>query len=188
MKTCAFFSRFFKVSRVGILARFFQGSLGNMRNPQTKLMGKESTPKQQLRNDFQRGKMSVATVPVFWEITAALNSAVMPHVVPINHAFEKQKIGTIFVPAVFTVRTSPSGVWSSCQKRQAFAPHAFTLNLIEHGKLGSSASLTKGWYEAFGACSFRASRKYASKASNVTRASSFKCRSRFCRVSTALSF
>ena len=113
-----------------------------MRNPQTKLMGKESTPKQQLRDDFQRGKMSVATVPVFWEITAALNSAVMPHVVPINHAFEKQKIGTILVPAVFTVRTSPSGVWSSCQKRQADDPQAFTLNLIEHGKLGSSASLT----------------------------------------------
>ena len=47
-----------------------------MRNPQTKLMGKESTPKQYLRDAFQRGKMSAATVPVFWEITAALNSAV----------------------------------------------------------------------------------------------------------------
>ena len=156
--------------------------------PQTKLMGKRNASKQQLRNTLHRGNMSVAFAPVFWEITAARSSAVTPHWLPMNHAFEKQKIGTIFAPAVFTDRTSPRGVWSSCQNLHAFGPHAFTLNLIEQGKFGSSASFTKGWYAAFGACTFRASRKCASNASSVARVSSVRCRSRFCLVSTALSF
>ena len=111
--------------------------------PQTR-HGEQNAPKQHLRGAFQRGKRSVAVAPVLWEITAARSSAVTPHWVPINHAFEKLMIGIIFAPAVLTVRTSPSGVWSSCQKRQAFGPHAFTFNLMLHGNVGSSGSFTSG--------------------------------------------